>query len=91
MANSEFKLENADLLNFDPSLLEKGQEITLTLKDKNILDNYENNPKDNLQIEEINYAKDTGIVIDRLNNENTFFELNKEKKRFNITKRKSYT
>ena len=80
MANSEFKLEHADLLNFDPSLLEKGQEITLTLKDKNILDNYENNPKDNLQIEEINYAKDTGIVIDRLNNENTFLELNKEKK-----------
>ena len=80
MANSEFKLENADLLNFDPSLLEKGQEITLTLKDKNILDNYENNPNDNLQIEEINYAKDTGIVIDRLNNENILLKINKEKK-----------
>ena len=79
MSNSELQIENADLSNFDPSLLEKGQEITFTLKDKNILDNDENNSKENFQMEDINYSKDTGIVIDRYN-ENTLLEVNKDKK-----------
>lgn len=36
--NTSLKLESADISNFNPELLEKGQEIIFTLKDSNILD-----------------------------------------------------
>ena len=81
MSDKPLKLENTEISDFNPSLLEKGQEVIFTLKDSNILDNG-NNPaislKDNLQINEIKYEKDTGIAIERLN-ENELLLPNKEK------------
>ena len=82
MTEKHIKLENTDISNFNPSFLEKGQEVIFTLKDSNILDN-SNNPndislKDNFQLNEIKYEKDTGIAIERLN-ENVLLLPNKEK------------
>ena len=81
MSDKPLKLENTEISDFNPSLLEKGQEVIFTLKDSNILDNG-NNPsislKDNLRINEIKYEKDTGIAIERLN-ENELLLPNKEK------------
>ena len=82
MSDKHIKLENTDISNFNPSFLEKGQEVIFTLKDSNILDNT-NNPndislKDNFQLNEIKYEKDTGIAIERLN-ENELLLPNKEK------------
>ena len=82
MSDKPIKLENTDISNFNPSFLEKGQEVIFTLKDSNILDNT-NNPndislKDNFQLNEIKYEKDTGIAIERLN-ENELLLPNKEK------------
>ena len=82
MSDKPIKLENTDISNFNPSFLEKGQEVIFTLKDSNILDN-SNNPndislKDNFQLNEIKYEKDTGIAIERLN-ENVLLLPNKEK------------
>ena len=85
--NTSLKLENADISNFNPELLEKGQEIIFTLKDSNILDTVSPNIppslsiKDNFQIDEINYDKNTGIVIERPN-ENEI--LNQKKEKFEI-------
>ena len=82
--NTSLKLENADISNFNPELLEKGQEIIFTLKDSNILDTVSPNVppslsiKDNFQIDEINYDKNTGIVIERPN-ENEILNQKKEK------------
>ena len=82
--NTSLKLENADISNFNPELLEKGQEIIFTLKDSNILDTVSPNIppslsiKDNFQIDEINYDKNTGIVIERPN-ENEILNQKKEK------------
>ena len=82
--NTSLKLESADISNFSPELLEKGQEIIFTLKDSNILDTVSPNVppslsiKDNFQIDEINYDKNTGIVIERPN-ENEILNQKKEK------------
>ena len=82
--NTSLKLESADICNFNPELLEKGQEIIFTLKDSNILDTVSPNVppslsiKDNFQIDEINYDKNTGIVIERPN-ENEILNQKKEK------------
>ena len=82
--NTSLKLESADISNFNPELLEKGQEIIFTLKDSNILDTVSPNVppslsiKDNFQIDEINYDKNTGIVIERPN-ENEILNQKKEK------------
>ena len=82
--NTSLKLESADISNFNPELLEKGQEIIFTLKDSNILDTVSPNIppslsiKDNFQIDEINYDKNTGIVIERPN-ENEILNQKKEK------------
>ena len=82
MSDKPLKLENIEMSDFNPSLLENGQEVIFTLKDSNILDNG-NNPgisllKDNFQINEIKYEKDTGIAIEKLN-ENELLLPNKEK------------
>ena len=82
MADKPLKLENTEISNFNPSFLEKGQEVIFTLKDSNILDN-QNNPndislKDNFQLNEIKYEKNTGIEIERLN-ENDLLLPNKDK------------
>ena len=82
MSEKPIKLENTEISNFDPSFLEKGQEVIFTLKDSNILDN-QNNPndisiKDNFQLNEIRYEKNTGISIERLN-ENELLLPNKDK------------
>ena len=70
MSSKKLKLENTEISDFNPSLLEKGQEVIFTLKDSNILDNSNNSNisqiKDNLQMNEIKYEKNTGIAIDRL-------------------------
>ena len=80
MENQPLNLNNIDIPNFDPSSLNKGQEMIFTLKDTNVLDNDNNNisGKDNLQIEEVKYDKNTGICIERIN-ENEFLEAKKEK------------
>ena len=83
MSYNKLKLENTEISDFNPSLLEKGQEVIFTLKDSNILDNNQNNPniseiKDNLQMNEINYEKNTGIAIDRLD-ENEYLSKKNEK------------
>ena len=71
MEDKPLKLENTEISDFNPSLLEKGQEIIFTLKDSNILDNSSNpnitSIKDNFQLNEIKYEKDTGIEIERPN------------------------
>ena len=82
MSEKPIKLENTEISNFDPSFLEKGQEVIFTLKDSNILDN-QNNPndisiKDNFLLNEIRYEKNTGISIERLN-ENELLLPNKDK------------
>ena len=82
MSEKPIKLENTEISNFNPSFLEKGQEVIFTLKDSNILDN-QNNPndisiKDNFQLNEIRYEKNTGISIERLN-ENELLLPNKDK------------
>ena len=82
MSEKPIKLENTEISNFDPSFLEKGQEVIFTLKDSNILDN-QNTPndisiKDNFQLNEIRYEKNTGISIERLN-ENELLLPNKDK------------
>ena len=83
MSYNKLKLENTEISDFNPSLLEKGQEVIFTLKDSNILDNNQNNPniseiKNNLQMNEINYEKNTGIAIDRIN-ENEYLSKKNEK------------
>ena len=82
MEDKPLKLENTEISDFNPSLLEKGQEIIFTLKDSNILDNSSNpnitSIKDNFQLNEIKYEKDTGIEIERPN-ENEFIVPKKEK------------
>ena len=82
MSDKPLKLENTEISDFNPSLLEKGQEVIFTLKDSNILDN-PNNPndiplKDNFQLNEMRYEKNTGIVIERFN-ENELLLPNKDK------------
>ena len=82
MSYNKLKLENTEISDFNPSLLEKGQEVIFTLKDSNILDN-QNTPndisiKDNFQLNEIRYEKNTGISIERLN-ENELLLPNKDK------------
>ena len=82
MSEKPLKLENTEISDFNPSLLEKGQEVIFTLKDSNILDN-PNNPndiplKDNFQLNEMRYEKNTGIVIERFN-ENELLLPNKDK------------
>ena len=73
------KLENIDIPNFDPSSLNKGQEMIFTLKDSNVLDDYDDkNIQTNLQIDEIKYDKNTGISIEKVN-ENEFLEVKNEK------------
>ena len=73
------KLENIDIPNFDPSSLNKGQEMIFTLKDSNVLDDYnDKNIQTNLQIDEIKYDKNTGISIEKVN-ENEFLEVKNEK------------
>lgn len=80
MENKPLKLENVGLSNFDPTFLNNGQEMIFTLKDSNILDNnYGNNDiKNDLQIEEVKYGKDTGISIERYD-ENELLDVKKEK------------
>ena len=82
MEDKPLKLENSEISDFNPSLLEKGQEIIFTLKDSNILDNSSNpnitSIKDNFQLNEIKYEKDTGIEIERPN-ENECIVPKKEK------------
>ena len=77
MSSKKLKLENTEISDFNPSLLEKGQEVIFTLKDSNILDNSNNSNipqiKDNLQMNEIKYEKNTGIAIDRLD-ENEYLD-----------------
>ena len=80
MSDKPLKLENTEITDFNPSLLEKGQEVIFTLKDSNILDN-SNNPnftsiKDNFQLNEIKYEKDTGIAIERPNEDEFFVSKN---------------
>ena len=84
MADKTLKLENANLSNFDPSMIDKGQEMIFTLRDTDVLDNDNNNNtninpnfNDNYQIDEVKY-KDTGIMIERYN-ENELMNNNKEK------------
>ena len=82
MLGRSLKLENTEISDFNPSLLEKGQEVIFTLKDSNVLD-ASNNPniksiKDNFQLNEIKYEKDTGITIERFN-ENEFLAPKNEK------------
>ena len=84
MADKTLKLENTNLSNFDPSMIDKGQEMIFTLRDTNVLDNDNNNNaninpnfNDNYQIDEVKY-KDTGIMIERYN-ENELMNNNKEK------------
>ena len=82
MSGRSLKLENTEISDFNPSLLEKGQEVIFTLKDSNVLD-ASNNPnlksiKDNFQLNEIKYEKDTGITIERFN-ENEFLAPKNEK------------
>ena len=84
MADKTLKLENSNLPNFDPSMIDKGQEMIFTLKDTNVLDNDNNNNanintdfNNNYQIDEVKY-KDTGIMIERYN-ENDLMNNNKEK------------
>ena len=73
------KLENIDIPNFDPSSLNKGQEMIFTLKDSNVLDDYDDkNIQTNLQKDEIKYDKNTGISIEKVN-ENEFLEVKNEK------------
>ena len=43
MSGNSLKLENTEISDFNPSLLEKGQEVIFTLKDSNVLD-ASNNP-----------------------------------------------
>jgi len=82
MSSKKLKLENTEISDFNPSLLEKGQEVIFTLKDSNILDNSNNSNipqiKDNLQMNEIKYEKNTGIAIDRLD-ENEYLSKKNEK------------
>ena len=82
MEDKPLKLENTEISDFNPSLLEKGQEIIFTLKDSNILDNSSNpnitSIKDNFQLNEIKYEKDTGIEIERPD-ENEYIVPKKEK------------
>ena len=82
MSSKKLKLENTEISDFNPSLLEKGQEVIFTLKDSNILDNSNNSNisqiKDNLQMNEIKYEKNTGIAIDRLD-ENEYLAQKNEK------------
>ena len=78
------KLENIDIPNFDPSSINKGQEMIFTLKDTNVLDDdYKNNYKDNLQIDEIKYVQNTGISIERYN-ENELLETKNDKNNIEI-------
>ena len=78
------KLENIDIPNFDPSSINKGQEMIFTLKDTNVLDvDDKNNYKDNLQIDEIKYAQNTGISIERYN-ENKLLETKNDKNSIEI-------
>jgi len=83
MNSKKLNLENTEIKNFDPSMLNKGQEMIFTLKDTNVLDNEENNIKDNLQIDEIKYDKNTGISIERYN-ENERLEIQKEKNDYEL-------
>jgi len=82
MTEKPIKLENSEISDFNPSLLERGQEIIFTLKDSNILDNSNNQNitsiKDNFQLNEIKYEKDTGIEIERPN-ENEYIVPKNEK------------
>ena len=82
MSDKPLKLENTEISDFNPSFLEKGQEVIFTLKDSNILDNVSNpnitSLKDNFQINEIKYEQNTGIIIERPN-ENEFLEQNNNK------------
>jgi len=82
MSGKPIKLENTEISDFNPSLLERGQEIIFTLKDSNILDNSNNQNitsiKDNFQLNEIKYEKDTGIEIERPN-ENEYIVPKNEK------------
>ena len=82
MSEKPIKLENTEISDFNPSLLERGQEIIFTLKDSNILDNSCNQNitsiKDNFQLNEIKYEKDTGIEIERPN-ENEYIVQKNEK------------
>ena len=82
MTEKPIKLENSEISDFNPSLLERGQEIIFTLKDSNILDNSCNQNitsiKDNFQLNEIKYEKDTGIEIERPN-ENEYIVQKNEK------------
>ena len=82
MSEKPIKLENTEISDFNPSLLERGQEIIFTLKDSNILDNSNNQNitsiKDNFQLNEIKYEKDTGIEIERPN-ENEYIVPKNEK------------
>jgi len=82
MSGKPIKLENTEISDFNPSLLERGQEIIFTLKDSNILDNSNNQNitsiKDNFQLNEIKYEKDTGIEIERPN-ENEYIVQKNEK------------
>ena len=78
------KLENIDIPNFDPSSINKGQEMIFTLKDTNVLDvDNKNNYKDNLQIDEIKYVQNTGISIER-KNENEFLDSKNDKNNIEI-------
>ena len=70
----KLKLENAEIKNFDPSLISKGQEI-FALKATNVLDKDDNN-LENCQIDEVKYYKDTGISIERYE-ENKHLEIKK--------------
>ena len=82
MSDKPLKLENTEISDFNPSFLEKGQEVIFTLKDSNILDNVSNpnitSLKDNFQLNEIKYEQNTGIIIERPN-ENEFLEQNNNK------------
>ena len=74
--DSSLKKNNNEFSNFDPTFISNGQEMIFTLKDTNVLDmnddiNNNINNKNNLQIEDIKYSKDTGIAIERYDeNEN---------------------
>ena len=53
--------------------------MIFTLKDSNVLDDYDDkNIQTNLQIDEIKYDKNTGISIEKVN-ENEFLEVKNEK------------
>ena len=100
--DSSLKKNNNEFSNFDPTFISNGQEMNFTLKDTNVLDmnddiNNNINNKNNIQIEDIKYCKDTGIAIDNVELIDENFLLNKfekmekkEENKQNLTKNKKF-